>query len=46
MSDIGEDEDNGSDASSLVGGGNNGSVVSTVPDRFGFLGGSQYSPEP
>lgn len=22
-----------------------GSVISTVPDRHGFLGGSQYSPE-
>lgn len=45
MNDInGDDDDNGSDASSLIGG--NGSVVSTVPDRFGFLGGSQYSPEP
>jgi len=43
MNDYGEDDDNGSDASSLVGAG---SVVSTVPDRFGFLGGSQYSPEP
>lgn len=22
-----------------------GSVISTIPDRHGFLGGSQYSPE-
>ena len=25
---------------------NNGSNVSTVPDRHGFLGGSQYTAEP
>lgn len=31
-----------SDASTLI----DGSVISTVPDRHGFLGGSQYSPEP
>ncbi|XP_030757397.1 TBC1 domain family member whacked [Sitophilus oryzae] len=31
-----------SEASTLV----DGSVISTVPDRHGFLGGSQYSPEP
>lgn len=40
MSNYDEDEDNGSDVSSLM---NNGSVVSTVPDRYGFLGGNQYS---
>lgn len=38
-----ENEDCYSEASSVL---NNGSVVSTVPDRHGFLGGSQYSPEP
>ena len=43
MSDV-EDDDNCSNVSSSVG-GNNGSVVSTVPDRYGFLGGSQYSPD-
>lgn len=31
-----------SEASTLV----DGSVISTMPDRHGFLGGSQYSPEP
>lgn len=31
-----------SDASTLL----DGSVISTVPDRHGFLGGQQYSPEP
>lgn len=31
----------GSEASSIY----QGSVISTVPDRHGFLGGSQYSPE-
>lgn len=31
-----------SEASTLV----DGSVISTVPDRHGFLGGQQYSPEP
>lgn len=31
-----------SEASTLV----DGSVISTVPDRHGFLGGTQYSPEP
>lgn len=43
MNDYAEN-DNCSDASSLVG-ENNGSVVSTVPDRHGFLGGSQYTTE-
>uniref|UniRef100_A0A1B6J199 Rab-GAP TBC domain-containing protein n=1 Tax=Homalodisca liturata TaxID=320908 RepID=A0A1B6J199_9HEMI len=38
-----ENDDCYSEASSVL---NNGSVVSTVPDRHGFLGGSQYSPEP
>lgn len=38
-----EDDECCSEASSVL---NNGSVVSTVPDRHGFLGGSQYSPEP
>lgn len=32
----------GSEVSSVV---NNGSVISTVPDRHGFLGGSQYCPD-
>ncbi|XP_075219488.1 TBC1 domain family member whacked [Lycorma delicatula] len=32
-----------SEASSLP---YNGSVVSTVPDRHGFIGGAQYSPDP
>jgi len=39
-----EEELNGeteSEASSIY----QGSVISTVPDRHGFLGGSQYSPE-
>lgn len=39
-----EEELNGeteSEASSIC----QGSVISTVPDRHGFLGGSQYSPE-
>lgn len=31
-----------SESSTLI----DGSVVSTVPDRHGFLGGSQYSVEP
>lgn len=31
-----------SEASSIY---QSGSVISTVPDRHGFLGGSQYSPE-
>lgn len=31
-----------SEASTLL----DGSIISTVPDRHGFLGGSQYSPEP
>ncbi|CAH0549271.1 unnamed protein product [Brassicogethes aeneus] len=31
-----------SDNSTLI----DGSVISTVPDRHGFLGGTQYSPEP
>lgn len=31
-----------SEASTLL----DGSVISTVPDRHGFLGGTQYSPEP
>ncbi|XP_072387577.1 TBC1 domain family member whacked isoform X2 [Diabrotica undecimpunctata] len=31
-----------SEASTLI----DGSVISTVPDRHGFLGGAQYSPEP
>lgn len=31
-----------SEASTLV----DGSVISTVPDRHGFLGGQQYAPEP
>ncbi|XP_017779453.1 PREDICTED: TBC1 domain family member 10B [Nicrophorus vespilloides] len=31
-----------SESSTLV----DGSVISTVPDRHGFLGGTQYSPEP
>lgn len=31
-----------SEASTLI----DGSVISTVPDRHGFLGGTQYSPEP
>ncbi|KAJ1524080.1 hypothetical protein ONE63_010617 [Megalurothrips usitatus] len=40
-----EDDDvsiTGSEVSSVV---NNGSVISTVPDRHGFLGGSQYCPD-
>lgn len=40
-----EEELNGeteSEASSIY---HCGSVISTVPDRHGFLGGSQYSPE-
>jgi len=37
------DEDNYSDASSSL--APNGSVVSTVPDRHGFLGGTQYLSE-
>uniref|UniRef100_A0A1B6CLH1 Rab-GAP TBC domain-containing protein n=1 Tax=Clastoptera arizonana TaxID=38151 RepID=A0A1B6CLH1_9HEMI len=41
MSEV-EDDDCCSEASSIL---NNGSVVSTVPDRYGFIGGSQYSPE-
>jgi len=39
-----EEELNGeteSEASSIY----QGSIISTVPDRHGFLGGSQYSPE-
>lgn len=32
----------GSEVSSIV---NNGSVISTVPDRHGFLGGAQYCPD-
>ncbi|XP_020706520.1 TBC1 domain family member whacked isoform X2 [Athalia rosae] len=35
--------DSGSEASSIF---QSGSVISTVPDRHGFLGGTQYSPEP
>ncbi|XP_015512448.1 TBC1 domain family member whacked [Neodiprion pinetum] len=35
--------DSGSEASSIF---QSGSVISTVPDRHGFLGGAQYSPEP
>lgn len=38
--DLGE---SGSEASSIF---QSGSVISTVPDRHGFLGGAQYSPEP
>ncbi|KAK7789461.1 hypothetical protein R5R35_005859 [Gryllus longicercus] len=38
-----QDDDSGSEASSVL---HNGSVISTVPDRHGFLGGSQYTPEP
>jgi hypothetical protein len=38
-----EDDDTGSEASSAV---HNGSVISTVPDRHGFLGGSQYTADP
>lgn len=45
MNEFAEDNDNGSDVSSSYG-GNNGSVVSTIADRNGFLGGSQYSPDP
>ncbi|VVC34071.1 Rab-GTPase-TBC domain [Cinara cedri] len=37
---IDEDEDNYSEASSSM--APNGSVVSTVPDKHGFLGGAQY----
>jgi len=37
------DDDSCSEASSAV---HNGSVISTVPDRHGFLGGSQYTPDP
>ncbi|KAL4084227.1 hypothetical protein QTP88_028053 [Uroleucon formosanum] len=37
---VDNDEDNYSDASSSL--APNGSVVSTVPDRHGFLGGAQY----
>lgn len=40
-----EEEVNGdleSEVSSIY---QSGSVISTVPDRHGFLGGSQYSPE-
>lgn len=44
MNDMGDDDDNCSNVSSTIG-GNNGSVVSTVPDRYGFLGGSQYTPD-
>ncbi|XP_046980114.1 TBC1 domain family member whacked [Schistocerca americana] len=38
-----DDDDTCSEASSAV---HNGSVISTVPDRHGFLGGSQYTPDP
>lgn len=38
-----DNDDCNSEASSVL---NNGSVVSTVADRHGFIGGSQYSPEP
>lgn len=38
-----DDDDACSEASSVI---HNGSVISTVPDRHGFLGGSQYTPEP
>lgn len=38
-----DDDDTCSEASSAA---NNGSVISTVPDRHGFLGGSQYTAEP
>lgn len=42
----GDDEDlhgeSESDVSSVY---HAGSVISTIPDRHGFLGGSQYSPE-
>lgn len=38
-----DDEDTCSEASSAA---NNGSIISTVPDRHGFLGGSQYTAEP
>lgn len=38
-----DDDDTGSEASSAV---HNGSVISTVPDRHGFLGGSQYTADP
>ncbi|XP_050522514.1 TBC1 domain family member whacked isoform X2 [Daktulosphaira vitifoliae] len=37
-----DDDDNYSDASSLA---LNGSVISTVPDRHGFFGGTQYLAE-
>jgi len=37
------EDDTGSEASSAV---HNGSVISTVPDRHGFLGGSQYTADP
>lgn len=38
-----DDDDTCSEASSAA---NNGSIISTVPDRHGFLGGSQYTAEP
>nr|CAD7410754.1 unnamed protein product [Timema poppensis] len=38
-----DNEDSGSETSSIV---HNGSVISTVPDRHGFLGGTQYSTDP
>lgn len=37
---IDENEDNYSEASSSM--APNGSVVSTMPDKHGFLGGAQY----
>lgn len=39
----GDDDETCSEASCAT---NNGSNVSTVPDRHGFLGGSQYTAEP
>nr|CAD7461331.1 unnamed protein product [Timema tahoe] len=38
-----DNDDSGSETSSIV---HNGSVISTVPDRHGFLGGTQYSTDP
>lgn len=37
------DDDSCSEGSSAV---HNGSVISTVPDRHGFIGGSQYTADP
>lgn len=42
MSHRSEDEDTNYDNRSDV---NEGSIISTVPDRYGFTGGNQYNPE-